>query len=348
MSSHEKEIDAVLRNSIDPLAWAEDLTGCDVREDGLTAALGISASLGQIDRRAAAFKASGDNYYETSFDQLLQIALDEGFSEVLSDRFPGMSLQENRTVEERAVVLWHPDAVLLWTTSFGETRVNTAEILYSWRPFEGKAGENAGCRSNGSSRYGVWTGTSHDVREGLRFRLRELRRHGSFLNPWEGHSYKFLITYEESERCRADAERLEAFKAAHAARIARLPEHVRLAMGELIRHAIERAGRRIVKSDAETVQQGLGFVQFEGPWEKGGARAAYRYTHWVGLARRRMADEGGPFGDPILWVYDAAARTAGGWLPLDMFDSRIMPEYLAETPRSTGWRFRQIWDLVQS
>lgn len=103
----------------------------------------------------------------------------------------------------------------------------------------------------------------------------------------------------------------------------------------LIRRAVERAGRRIATSTEKTVQSGLGFVQFEGPWEAGGARAAYRHTHWVALARGRET----------LMVYDAAAGEDGGWVQVGLFSALIIPLYLESEPKATGWRFRQVLEV---
>ena len=108
-----------------------------------------------------------------------------------------------------------------------------------------------------------------------------------------------------------------------------------------IRRAFERAGRRVTPNTEETVQLGVGFVQFEGPWEKGGARAAYRHTHWVGLARRHHGGDDAGAG-PVLFVYDAAVGASGGWVQVGAFSALIVPLYLADEPGATGWRFRQV------
>lgn len=110
----------------------------------------------------------------------------------------------------------------------------------------------------------------------------------------------------------------------------------------LIKRAIERADRRWIISFENTVQNGLGFVQFEGPWEKGGARAAYRHTHWVGLARRPWCG-----GDPVLMVYDAAAGENGGRVQIGAFSAIVMPLYLEHKPKATGWRFRLVLGITE-
>lgn len=114
-----------------------------------------------------------------------------------------------------------------------------------------------------------------------------------------------------------------------------------------IKEALKRAGKTCVPSSAEALRtNGLGFVQFEGPWEAGGARAAYRHTHWVALARRFSPVPEGMSPRPLLFVYDVAIGSRGGWLPLDFFSRRIIPLYLEDQPKATGWRFRQVLEVV--
>jgi len=108
----------------------------------------------------------------------------------------------------------------------------------------------------------------------------------------------------------------------------------------LIKRAVERAGRRWVLSWEKAVQAGLGFIQFQGPWEKGGPRAEYRHTHWVALARRPWCG-----GGPVLMVYDAAAGEAGGWVQIGAFSGLVMPLYLERMPKATGWHFRLILEV---
>lgn len=112
-----------------------------------------------------------------------------------------------------------------------------------------------------------------------------------------------------------------------------------------IRTAIMRAHRTVSKTTLEHVRSGLGFVQFEGPWEKGGARAAYAHTHWVALARRTVEIAPGEFGgDPVLFVYDTASGgDLGGWLPIEVYSEHVAPLYFE--PKATGFRFRQVLEV---
>lgn len=112
----------------------------------------------------------------------------------------------------------------------------------------------------------------------------------------------------------------------------------------LIKAALKRAGKTCVPTLADALRtNGLGMIQWEGPWEAGGARAAYRHTHWVGLAWRFVEPVRT---GPVLFVYDAAIGARGGWLPLDFFSRRIIPLYLEDQPKATGWRFRQVLEIL--
>jgi len=119
-----------------------------------------------------------------------------------------------------------------------------------------------------------------------------------------------------------------------------------------IREALKRAGKMCVPTSAEALHtSGLGFIQFEGPWEAGGARAAYRHTHWVALARRFAVVPDPTTGldqppQPHLFVYDAAVCDQGGWILLDFFSRRIIPLYLEDQPKATGWGFRLVLEVV--
>lgn len=112
----------------------------------------------------------------------------------------------------------------------------------------------------------------------------------------------------------------------------------------LIKQAITRAGFSARASTERSVLNGLGFVQWEGPWEAGGARAAYRQTHWVALARRPCRNAA-PSSLVELYVYDTAAGEEGGWVSIGAFSALITPLYLERKPGATGWRFRSVLEV---
>lgn len=78
---------------------------------------------------------------------------------------------------------------------------------------------------------------------------------------------------------------------------------------------------------------GLSFVQWEGPWLRPGVpvRAAYRHTHWVGVAH--CAEYG-------RMIYDINARTEesawGAWVPYAWWTAEVVPRIVETIPRATG------------
>lgn len=81
---------------------------------------------------------------------------------------------------------------------------------------------------------------------------------------------------------------------------------------------------------------GLVRIQWEGPWLEEGVdpRAAYRYTHFVGVRRGlpENDDRQGGYEDDAVFIYDC---TPNAWLPLDVWAAWcpvLWPK------RATGWR----------
>jgi hypothetical protein len=97
---------------------------------------------------------------------------------------------------------------------------------------------------------------------------------------------------------------------------------------------------------AETPPSGDGliFVQFTGPWEAV-TRAAYRHTHWIAYSWKRLQDGyGNEEGEPLLFTYDINWGKFGAWMPLEDW-ARVLAPRLADYPRCTGWRWRQVIEV---
>lgn len=75
---------------------------------------------------------------------------------------------------------------------------------------------------------------------------------------------------------------------------------------------------------------GLARIQWEGPWTRPEVpiRARYRFTHWVGVARRDVNDVG---------IFDINCMASGGWVRVEDWASVIVP-YILENcvPRADG------------
>ncbi|MBZ0161750.1 MAG: hypothetical protein K8H74_03465 [Notoacmeibacter sp.] len=86
---------------------------------------------------------------------------------------------------------------------------------------------------------------------------------------------------------------------------------------------------------------GLCRVQWEGPWTKPGVppRAAYRFTHWIGAARRR---------DGAIGIFDINAIGNGtGWASLADWERILVPHILENcVPRADGgWHLTHVVEI---
>jgi len=68
--------------------------------------------------------------------------------------------------------------------------------------------------------------------------------------------------------------------------------------------------------------RGVALVQWLGPWTESDffSRWSLAHTHWVAVEGK--------------WIFD---HTVGSWQALAEWQNRIVPEFLSQTPRSTGW-----------
>ena len=94
------------------------------------------------------------------------------------------------------------------------------------------------------------------------------------------------------------------------------PTHMQLALGGA------RCWWETLRPGEDGPSYGLAFVQWLGPWcgEGKSVRAAYRYTHWVGVAYCQ---------DAGLMLYDINARSetsaAGAWVPWAWWHEEVRP-----------------------
>lgn len=106
-----------------------------------------------------------------------------------------------------------------------------------------------------------------------------------------------------------------------------------------LRKALAAAGWQVSKRTfadhrevIETGSAGLAHVQFSGPWEAGGARAAYRHTHWISY---RVTGDG-------LMVFDinAVELPGNGWLPVAEWDEGVAPQLY---PKKCTGHYVRLW-----
>jgi hypothetical protein len=160
-----------------------------------------------------------------------KIALYEriGFEVLITDVIP---TAEGRADDEFSV-LWHPAGILATCESYlGGDIVNSSKIYYNLRfaPLRGHSDLLASGCVRGPKDDPVWVG-DHDVREGLADKIASLAEVTDFLPVWVERGYLWLVTYNEKGDHLKDWEaRHQWFAGVTAARVARLPEHVRTAI----------------------------------------------------------------------------------------------------------------------
>jgi hypothetical protein len=103
---------------------------------------------------------------------------------------------------------------------------------------------------------------------------------------------------------------------------------------------LRRIGRPWRKVGAVWPSYGLVRVQWEGPWTDPGVPvwARYRYTHWIGVARRDGGDTG---------IFDINCMNNGtGWCALADWQSVVVPYILRQYSRASGkWHLTHVIEV---
>lgn len=221
--------------SFDPLQTAEEMTGQPYDEDAATFSLGISLMQKneRIKREDLALRM--DTYRRMLFSDAVDVFLDLGFDEVLSETFAS-----RRSDVNFFKVFWK-DGILLVADSalFGDDIksiiLNSCEFYYNWMPYD----LNTSSRHTSSGRFTlfrdgdvvpitrrsaegdewVWAG-HHSGSEAIRHSLARLGDHGEFLPKWRADPRPSLATSMDQGN----------YREATIARISRLPDHVQKAI----------------------------------------------------------------------------------------------------------------------
>lgn len=223
LSTTHQAITAAL--AYDPLATAESITGKDYHDDTETSGLGFVFMLDANQRKTELLRSNADSHMGMEFDSIVMLFTDLGFTPVLTEPFIGEGFG-GEPRPETYMLLWHPDGILGHVESYG-TRVNSASIRYNLRTPDGRMPPWDVISSGSMTADGVWVG-DHDVREGLRHKLRGLRAHGEFLPTWQTSPFMWLRTYAEKNSAGFDLDGDGGVgDDITRVRIARLPEQVR-------------------------------------------------------------------------------------------------------------------------
>lgn len=214
--------------NFDPLQFAENMTGKSYKQDEQTSSLGLAVHLLAGDIKREHLESLDDTHFRTPFEDALRIFHSEGFDIVLDEPIK----TEKR--DDRYVVMWHPDGILLIVDSYGEY-VNSCDFHYCFRfhPKQDNFHRNWSVLSSHCSEYdsdGELTICGyHDGREGFRHQLQTLREHGDFRIPWCG-GLLYLVHHDEWGNHQSDE-----WKNHHNARMSRLPSNIRDLIGPAAR-----------------------------------------------------------------------------------------------------------------
>lgn len=220
MNLFDEEINKMLK--IDPLLEAEKMTGKSYKEDEATNMLGLMLHFSHSKNKDALLSLNDDTTYSTETNRYLGIVEALGFQVILTDYFK----DEERNKYEAYYVLYHPDGVLLYFDTYGE-KVNSGKMIYNWKPHDINNFSydilSSGCWNEND----IWAG-DHDCREAIKHNFNQLKKHGSFLNPWEVKPYTRLINYMEYRLySKLDHKRWEEVcKPIELERMSRLPKEV--------------------------------------------------------------------------------------------------------------------------
>lgn len=148
------------------------------------------------ENKAEHLQAIGDSHYSMAFDDMITMALDEGFVKVYEKEFI------DDTYPERYIIFFNENDGIIITLESYRGHVNNAKMYYNidLNP----DGYENGCTSSGhffinpDETYSIYIG-DHDIREGFRFHLNHLRENGKFLAKWVERPWLWFLTYMDTK-----------------------------------------------------------------------------------------------------------------------------------------------------
>lgn len=216
----------------DPFSAAEQMTGCEYKDDEETAALGMLLTMAHGEQKKAHLMELDDTVLSNDLDRYVRIITEMGFEQVLRLPFDGKLFDEAPRHEHYFIFAHRQHGLLLAFDTFDSDRVNGGKVYYCWR-----SKPDLDC----ASRYGLtssghyvnydspdkyWVG-DHDCREALRYKMQRLEDHGTFLSPWpsDNNQFLWLLHYMDSKQEGYD------YEAINKERIAMLPQWVQEMIG---------------------------------------------------------------------------------------------------------------------
>ena len=173
----------------DPLAHAEKVFGnkhwSEFSREESSAALGLAMLHNK--RTSKLLKESHDTHFGMSWEEFEEIITSNGFKIGYEERFP----YEDH--EEKAIMFYREDGLLIWATSFGHMRsVNGGKLIGEIKLNDRTDRRNIPSCSNGFHDFdNNKLNFSTDVREGLIWFINQMNQYGEFVPQWEEED-KFL------------------------------------------------------------------------------------------------------------------------------------------------------------
>jgi hypothetical protein len=222
-------IDRLLR--YDALSEAEHITGASHHEDEETQLLAMHMHLEHQRAKAAVLGEFDDTTFSHDSEDYLRIVKEEGFKEMRVEVFTSESSHQ---MEQQYFMLHEEGVLLIFDTYRG--MINGGNFYYNWESQLMPKDEcwrniidNGKWHQDSDGGGGVWVGY-HNCREAVRHRLRVLREHGNFVNPWRARP---LIWPHHHMETKHEYRQLppSVREEMRAAKLALLPEMVQAVLG---------------------------------------------------------------------------------------------------------------------
>lgn len=205
------ELEEILK--FDPLDAAEKLTGKSYKEDDGTGALGFVLNMAHSGIKSKVLQEMGDSTLSNNLDRYLEIVKGIGFEIALELPFMAKSSYDRVPRSEKFFMMIHREkGILLKFDTFCTDSVNGGDFYYCWKP---KPDIDRGIRSNVLSSGGLesesdpdwrrnpkydksgapddaYCSGSHDCREAIVHKIKQLTDNGTFLSPWPKDPTRFL------------------------------------------------------------------------------------------------------------------------------------------------------------
>jgi hypothetical protein len=203
------------------------------------------------------FEPSGDTHFRMTLDEYKAKFVELGFEEVLHETFPALNRKVD--VEESFYVYAHRDGFLITFDTYAfeddETRtptLNYGNVYYCWAPSGDPVRVGPHTSSGSFAQYPednqddirpIWIGY-HDVREGIKYAMDDLKANGEIIMPWVKNPINWLASNQSVRdenratgpglAARAEWDRwLAEIKAKSLANYDKLPDWVKAMIGPL-------------------------------------------------------------------------------------------------------------------